>query len=235
MKHVFFFAVPQEQNPFLARLKRRGLLPVKVAVNGLAPLAQVRQVDELTLVVTGMGPVHARKTAERILEAGENQVVWTCGYAGGLNPELGVGAVVYSADAGFPFQGGLAAGLARQARLVTIDTVAVSRSDKAALRSRSGADAVDMESAIIREIAALRGIPSATVRTVSDTADQDLPLDFNALSTSAGGIHPFKLALALIGAPQKIPRLIRFGGETARAAEALAEVLEKALFHGQGV
>ncbi len=101
--------------------------------------------------------------------------------------------------------------------------------EKAALFAQTQCDAVEMESGIIRQICAERGIPAATVRVISDAANENLPLDFNTLMTAEQNMHFGKLALALVKSPGKIPALIRFGNRVKSSAQKLAATLAQAL------
>ena len=101
--------------------------------------------------------------------------------------------------------------------------------EKQALWKSTAADAVEMESGVIREICRAEEIPSTTVRVISDTAEEDLPLDFNALMTPDFRINFLKLGLAVARSPGKIPRLLRFQKQTAQAARALAAALAAAV------
>jgi hypothetical protein len=65
----------------------------------------------------------------------------------------------------------------------------------------------------------------ATVRVISDIADENLPLDFNALTTPEMTMDFFKLAMAVAKSPGRIPSLLRLQRQTATAAKALAEAL----------
>jgi hypothetical protein len=151
--------------------------------------------------------------------------VLTCGFAGGLDPVLELASVVWDADAGFPGAAWLRDSGAVPGRFHCENRVAVTAVEKKALRQRTGADVVEMESGVIRRLCRERGIPSATVRVVSDTAGEDLPLDFNSLTTPDLRLDPMKLAFALIRAPGRIPELLRFQRRVSRAANRLAEVL----------
>ena len=84
-----------------------------------------------------------------------------------------------------------------------------------------------MESSVIRNLCHELKIPSATIRVISDTANDDLPLDFNALMTSDERIHYGKLALAIMRSPRKISQLINFQRQTMTAARELGRVLNE--------
>src|SRR5260370_42694508 len=93
----------------------------------------------------------------------------------------------------------------------------------------TGADAVEMESQIIRAICRAHGIPRATIRVISDAANEHLPLDFNALMTDEQKLNYAKLILAVLGSPGKIPALLRLPRQTQEAANNLAAVLSKVI------
>jgi hypothetical protein len=122
----------------------------------------------------------------------------------------------------------LAAG-ARPARFQCGERVVTTATEKRALRQQTGAEAVEMESGIIRAICAQRNIPSATVRVISDDANQDLPLDFNRLMDSDQNLSGARLALALARSPRKIGALLKLQKQTQAVAEELAQVLLKVI------
>ena len=105
--------------------------------------------------------------------------------------------------------------------------VAITQSEKQALRETTKADAVEMESAVIRRICFEKQIPSATIRVISDPADEDLPLDFNALMTSDYRINYLRLIGTLLRSPSIIPALIKFQRQTISGARSLGRVLEE--------
>ena len=82
-----------------------------------------------------------------------------------------------------------------------------------------------MESEAIQTLCRARGIPCATVRVISDTANEDLPLDFNQLAKADLSLNYSKLALAIVKSPGKIPALLRLQKHSKLAAERLAGVL----------
>ena len=181
-------------------------------------------------LVTGMGARNAERGFREALDVGPHpDWVITAGFAGGLDPAWRPGDVGFDADPGHPLAGRLVRAGARPWRFHCADRVATTVAEKSALRAATGADAVEMESGVIRRLAAARGIPSATVRVISDAADAPLPLDFNALMTPDMRLSLPRLLGRLVVGPGKIPELIRFGRQTSRAAGRLAEVLVGAL------
>ena len=89
-----------------------------------------------------------------------------------------------------------------------------------------------MESAAIHGVCAEHGIPCATLRVISDTANEDLPLDFNALAKPDKNLDMGKLFLAIAKSPGKIGALMELQKKTKFAAERLAAVLEKIVIAG---
>jgi adenosylhomocysteine nucleosidase len=180
-------------------------------------------------LVTGMGRKNSeRKILQRLEQPAPNLVV-TCGFAGALNPRFKIGDVVFDEDAGCRLAEILKHSGALPAKFYCAPRVATTAAEKTALRQSTGADVVEMESAVIREVCRAKKIPSATIRVVSDTANQDLPLDFNALMTPAQTISFPKLALALVKSPGRIPKLMELQRNTRFAAQQLARVLSDLL------
>ena len=123
----------------------------------------------------------------------------------------------------------LAAG-AKPAKLFCADRIATTVAEKKKLRAETGADAVEMESGAIQAVCRERGIPCATVRVISDTANEDLPLDFNALTKPDISLDYGKLALAIAKSPGAIGALLKLRKRTRFAAEQLAVILGKIIW-----
>jgi len=88
-------------------------------------------------------------------------------------------------------------------------------------------DVVEMESFKIMKMATGPQIPAITIRSISDTVDEDLPLDFSQILDQSGKIRIRQLALQLGRHPNRIPALIRFGSGSQRAAEKLSSFLDR--------
>ena len=228
---------------------------------------------DLRVLLTGVGQRNAGKAIGNALAEQSPKLVLSCGFAGGLNPELAAGTVVFSVDEKgvgtlkppptppregsrlsdardqFPSWEGsgvgseaqkfaiqpdrlasvLVAAGAHPARFQCVERVVTTAREKRALRQQTGADAVEMESGVIRLLCLEREIPSATVRVISDAANQDLPLDFNRFMDSDQNLSYGELALALLKSPGKIRALLQLQKQTRAAAERLAQVLAKAI------
>ena len=225
------FALKEEAAPFQ-----------KIAMGGL------RRGHPVSILLTGIGRQNAEKSVREFLAIHSPKLVLTCGFAGGLNPDLKLGEVVFEIFPGSSrrqetqIESGiqseppdvgchekLVAAGAKPAKFFCADRIATTVAEKKKLRAETGADAVEMESAAIHAVCRERGIPCATVRVISDTAGEDLPLDFNALARPDKNLDFGKLFLAIARSPGKIGALMELQKKTQFAAEQLADVLKKVI------
>jgi len=108
--------------------------------------------------------------------------------------------------------------------LFTADRLLVKASEKKTCSSR--AQSVDMESFNIVTEANAWGARCVVVRAVSDSADEDLPIDFSLTLSKDHQISLGKVFLQLLKNPLALPALMRFGRQSRHAAERLAEFLD---------
>lgn len=88
-------------------------------------------------------------------------------------------------------------------------------------------DAVEMESFEILAEAFVWIREGVAIRAVSDTADEDLPLDFDQVVTDEGDLSVARLAGQIIRNPTTIPGLVRLGKRSGEAAKRLADFLDR--------
>lgn len=188
---------------------------------------------EVSVLITGMGRVNSRRALLERLTQITPSFVLTCGFAGGLNPVLGIGDVLFATDDS-GLEASLTAAKAKPAKFLCASRIATTVDEKCELRQNTGADAVEMESAAFEEICRERGIRFAIVRAISDSAQDTLPLDFNELSNADMSLNFGRLALTVAKSPGKIPALLRLQKNSSRAALQLAEVLMMVVAPGQG-
>ena len=201
------FALPEEAKPF-----RR----------------HVQSLPAVKLLVTGIGRGNTERALAAEWRTTPPAVVLTCGFAGGLDPGLELNSVLFQTGDTILAEQLKARGF-RAARFHCAARMAVTAAEKNALWRETGADAVEMESAHAHRLCRERGVSCATVRVISDTAGEDMPLDFNTLTTPEMRMDFGKLALAVVKSPGKIAGLLRLQRQTAAAASALAEALHQLL------
>ena len=201
---IVCFAVPQEAKPF-------------------QKLAAGR--NDVRVVLTGMGASNAERAIRSALESNKPARVFTCGFAGALNPTLAIGDVVFGEKISPPMAQRLQAAGAKQVVFASSERVLTTAAEKCSLRAQTDADVVEMESAVIERVCRETGIECIKLRAISDTAREDLPLDFNALMTVDQHLDSAKLAFAILRKPNKVTALLRLGKNSAIAARALAKVL----------
>ena len=195
-------------------------------VTGLTTEARIARGLGLPLAGGGTGSGAACAAAE-LLRRGATCLV-SFGLAGGLDPRLGAGAVVvprtvteegevFEADPDLTARLG---GATHDAIIVTpsiLSTVA----EKRAARERSGAAAVDLESAAVARAARAAGVPFAVFRAVCDPAAFALPPAALLALDAHGGIAMVRVLRSLAVSPGQLPALLTLARAAARARAAL--------------
>jgi nucleoside phosphorylase len=205
---------------------------------------------EVALVKTGIGMRRAREAASRALGRlhGTNLVAIT-GVAGALREGLPVGRVVLAdrlmtrreesfhpdriLDATRDRFDGFGAALTASGIEYATGPILTSRraiakiADKRLAADQSGAVAVDMESAMIALEAHRRGLPFVCMRTILDTAAQELAGAM--LADEYGRVRPLAAAKALLSQPSIVAGALRLVRNLRIATDRLAAAAEAVL------
>jgi adenosylhomocysteine nucleosidase len=216
-------ALPVEADGLAGRLKP----------GGSAPLAESGRMQ-----LCGIGGRNARSAAIALADSGVTALL-SWGSAGGLDPALRAGdlilpEIVLSADGRrFPVAANWRAQVHTlvSPQLETYAGVLVQSLDpvttaqqKRDLFSRTGARAVDMESAAVAEVAALRGLPFLAIRAVLDPASRALPRSALVAVDAAGRLRARELLRALLLRPLDLSGIAQLLWDLRAASATLGAV-----------
>jgi adenosylhomocysteine nucleosidase len=161
-------------------------------------------------------------------------VIVSAGFSGAVVSGLRVGDLIVAEDVCdgdgvcWPATWPVAIVPYRRGRLLTVANIIGSPDEKRRLGERSGAVAVDMETAVAARICGEAGVPFGCLRAISD--EVDAPLSECLLGLLQGGrVKPARLLAAVLRRPPLIAELMRLGAHTRKAACELAVGLETLL------
>ena len=175
--------------------------------------------EDQVLVCGGIGVEAARRATEAVIALYQPEVVQSAGFAGALDAELKIGAVlvpslVINAQDGSRAETGMGQGV-----LVSVAAVA-SVEQKRKLAKAYGAQAVDMEAAAVAGGAQARGIRFSAVKVISDEMDFELPL-MEQFVGKDGQFRAGKFVAFVAVRPWLWPRVMRLWKNSADATKAL--------------
>lgn len=203
---------------------------------------------DVRVVLTGVGAAHARRAMQLALVERPDFCI-ASGLAGGLRMGQRTGEVLAAravlAPSGVVFVKSDARLLGTAVRcgareiptIRSVERVVLSAAEKA--RLAVSADAVEMESFAVLSEAQSLGVPAVAIRVIGDTAEQNLPLDFNRVLGREGRVSTSRLFAELARNPLRVPAVARLGRQSQRAAARLAVFLDRyvemlASGHSQG-
>jgi adenosylhomocysteine nucleosidase len=191
---------------------------------------------EVRVVITGMG----RFAAQQAMTVAFEEVPDVCiasGLAGALKAEYGAGDVLVARQVSEIKSGPTLHSdaelvrLAAQSGAKVVERFFVSEKVIATVEEKrqlgASGDAVEMEGAYVLAAAARKRIRSVAIRSVSDTVDRDLPLDFDRVLDERGRVSIRKVAGQVVSKPSRIGGLIRLAHDSERAAGTLANFLNE--------
>jgi adenosylhomocysteine nucleosidase len=229
MRILVTFAVQAEFAPWQRRrnfMRLPGDWPVFEAKFGGA---QVR------VVLTGMGQEFALKAAKRSFGYRPDMCIST-GLAGSLQDGYRTGDVLAArlvSEVGEPvavashpelLSAAVDCGARQIERMATSKTLVSRVEQKRQLGSQ--AEAVEMESYTILAEAARCGIPAVVIRAISDTADFDMPYNFEDALDRQGQIRIMGIAAQVLRRPSALPALLKLARDSRFASRRLADFLD---------
>jgi adenosylhomocysteine nucleosidase len=183
------------------------------------------------LVANGPGAKLAGDAVDMVKEHESMDGLISTGFCGGLVPGLAPCDIFVATEVM-----GVARALLpvsprsfKTGKLLSIDRVVSTAREKANL-GKDGADAVEMEAGAVAQRAKTYDIPFYAVRVVTDTSEENFPLDFNQMRSRDGRFSRAKILSAALRKPGMFPELIRLNERTKRAAQALGDFLADARF-----
>lgn len=194
-------------------------------------------------LITGMGPDNAeRKVREALDRLGVVHEIWSCGFAGGLNPDLQLGDglfewhevkikvkvndIGHESDPLMEIQRKLQSAGWRSGQFVMTQTPLDTVDQKRDCFSKTGADAVEMESEAIARVGQQFSIPTLTLRAISDTAQESFPIPFGRFMDHKRRLRILPFIGYILTHPGVIVRLIRFRKSLEKPLETIRRGLE---------
>lgn len=190
--------------------------------------------DNFSILPSGSSSARAREAAQHLLDEGCEKLL-SFGVAGGLDPALRVGDVIFSnhvvtsLDESYGTRPSgeqkkikmRASNQTLSASVCGVDMILFTPAEKAALYTTSHASAADMESHAVAREAQTRGLPFFIMRVISDGAGDKLPAFVAKAVNAAGQPQVMPILKGLAVNPFSLPQLLKLKKNTDQALSSL--------------
>ena len=224
------FALPAESQEFLRSLGSKS----QVNRNGIRTIRGRSDHHAIEVLHTGVGEKVCRQRVAKFLEEQHFNYLISAGFAGALSDDLQIGDLLLAKNFSTVDLSETPALLSGSpihiADLLTVPALIHSREERNKLGLTSGAAAADMETEFIAHACSARGIPLLSLRVISDTPHHLFPVPATVLfDIERQQTRILKLATHLLANPGRVPHLVRFAKQIARARRILASALADVL------
>lgn len=196
MKILILTALPQEYSPLKRLLPGRRLVGRKPFKKFAFKLPD----KEIVLIESGMGAKSAEDALRVEIAGCMPDLIIFCGFAGGLHPDLKIGAVCSTVSVretssqnsfNFRFSRELEDFLAQNHIIPVLGICSQTQGNKQVLSALAAGQmaVLDMETAKVAEMALQEKVPFICFRAISDCLDQDLGFDLSDISDGRGRIR----------------------------------------------
>jgi adenosylhomocysteine nucleosidase len=227
-------ALPIEIGDVIDRLKRvRKYQAARVSIVEGESAGKI-----VVVVVAGVGRIAARRAAEVLMAGHQPRWIISAGFAGALNPALARNALVLPDEVldpegrHFPIElpEALGTGIPHtKGRLLTVDRLILTSSEKEELHRLHEADLVDMESSAVAAICQERLVRFLALRVISDDARSELPREISRLLTRSGSYRVGAAIRAIWHRPSSLKDFWKLHEHALEAAGRLAPFVTRCI------
>jgi len=209
-----------------------------IAVTGLRAEARIARRAGLSTVCAGGVPARTAAALNAAIDNGVSGLI-SFGICGGLAPALAPGTLVCARTVIAP--DGTRYPVDQPWRVRTPDWAAAvdgdvlgsdaivgTAAEKAALHARTGAIAVDLESAVVAEAATRAKLPFIVLRAIADPAERDLPSAAYLALTPDGAPDIGGIVASVLREPSQIIDLVRLARDARLALRTLSRAVATA-------
>lgn len=230
-------AFPQEIKHFLKHLDIDDI----VKENGIKIYETHFSKHNIVIAICGLGKQNARKATNHLMKTYYPQGLISTGFSGALVTGIKPGVVIlperildlsYDETVKKNFQieqdwwkNQLWDAMNFSGVLLCTDKIITESQKKLYLGKEYHAVLVDMESAAVAAVAEENRIPFCAIRVITDTANENLPLDFNEFIDDKNNLMINKILLSILSHPSRIKSLFQILKTSRFAAKHLSGFL----------
>ncbi|MGA7828244.1 MAG: nucleoside phosphorylase [Geobacteraceae bacterium] len=203
---------------------------------------------QISLIESGMGTKKAKAATDALVSHDKPRLLISAGFSGAVREGLVVGDLVI-AEQSLSLDNGVTSNVAvfenesllrtltascadqpfRIARGTTVTTrgIVAKRSADQLLSKEVANPVLDMETSVVAETAAAKGIPLVIVRAISDAAGEELLFSLDEITDRELNIRIGKVLLAIAKNPRILPQMLRLAKYATLAGNNLAVVMER--------
>jgi adenosylhomocysteine nucleosidase len=197
---------------------------------------------DIILVVTGMGLTHVEQALTALFAESIPDLAVLLGFGGALYDGAAIGDLVIGSQVSLVSEGEFGTiefscekslldvfsqkPALQMGTFFTLKKLVPKREVKQAVPAGTPYPVCDMETYLFARLFSERGIPFVAIRSITDRADEEIPVRLLEVVDRSGNYRFFQAVGLLLRRPQLIPRAVALGSHANRASKALWYALD---------